>query len=203
MASIDLRTARRFVLTHRRSLAALFAALAVLFALGSLQPSEHTVAIVVARHDLAAGSVLRGSDLHGVRLPVAVRPAHAHTSTKGLIGRRVAAPMRKGEALTDFRLLAPGLLDGYDAGFVLSTIAVADSTQLTALRVGGHINIVATDPEGEAATIVIARRAEIVSISSDEGDNPAPTVVVAVREKVGLAIATAETHARLSVLMVA
>ena len=182
--------------------AAAFAGLAVVFALGSLRPTEPSVAIVVARHDLRAGSSITSGDLASVRIPPAARPAHSTTDKSDFIGRRVAAPMRDGEALTDFRVLAPGLLTGYGEDFVLSTIRVADVTELASLRVGDHVNILATAPEGDSAATIIARRAAIVSLAHNDDRDEAPLIVVAVEEKAGLAIATAATRSRMSVLTV-
>ncbi len=202
MATLDAQSIRRFVLIHRRLLAAAFAGLAVVFALGSLRPTEPSVAIVVARHDLRAGSSITSGDLASVRIPPAARPAHSTTDKSDFIGRRVAAPMRDGEALTDFRVLAPGLLTGYGEDFVLSTIRVADVTELASLRVGDHVNILATAPEGDSAATIIARRAAIVSLAHNDDRDEAPLIVVAVEEKTGLAIATAATRSRMSVLTV-
>lgn len=202
MAVPTSSTLRRFVLTHRRLLAAGFAGLAVLFALGALKPSTDGVRIVVARHDLASGSVLTAEDLHTTRVPTTGRPSHSSTSVTGLVGRRIAGPMRRGEALTDYRLLQPGLLAGYDKGFVLSTVRIADATQLSSIKVGDHVNVIGTDPAGESVSAVIARRVVVVSLPRTESDNNSPAISVAVPEKVGLALAGAALDAQLSVLAV-
>lgn len=202
MATLDAQSIRRFILVHRRLLAATFAGLAVVFALGSLRPTDVSVSIIVARHDLPAGTSITSSDLKTARIPPAARPAHSATVKGDFIGRRVAAPMRKGEALTDFRVLEPGLLTGYGDGFVLSTIRIADATELGSLRVGDHVNVLATAPEGDSAATTVARRAAIVSLSRNENQDASPSIVVAVEEKAGLAIATAATRARMSVLTV-
>ncbi|MEO6471381.1 MAG: SAF domain-containing protein [Aeromicrobium sp.] len=200
-------TLRHFVLTHRRILAAAFAGLAMLFALGALRPSTSGVSVVVARHDLKSGAVIASGDLRTAFIPAGVKPSHSWASPDTLIGRRAAGPLRKGEVLTDFRLLEPGLLRGYAEGLVLSTIRVADPTQLTSLRVGDRVNIVSSDPDGEAESKVIARRAEILSLPRGNGGDAsngtdAPAIAVAVPESVGLELATAAIRSRLSVLSV-
>jgi hypothetical protein len=195
---------RRFVLFHRRVLAACFAGLAVLFALGALKPSTPGSPVVVARHDLDGGSVLSAGDLRTATLPTGGRASHSWSSPDALVGRRIAAPMRRGEVLTDFRLLEPGLLDGYDEALVIATIHIAEPTQLAVLRVGDHVNVVGSDPQGEDESTVIARRAVIVSLPRlDEADGSAAVAVsLAVPEKVGLKLATAGLRARISVLAV-
>lgn len=199
---LNSQSIRRFILVHRRLLAAAFAGLAVVFALGSLRPTDVSVGIIVARHDLRAGTSITSGDLTTVRIPPAARPAHSTAAKSDFTGRRVAAPMRKGEVLTDFRVLEPGLLTGYGDGFVLSTIRIADATELGSLRVGDHVNVLATAPEGDSAATIVARSAAIVSLSRNESRDASPSIVVAVEEKTGLAIATAATRARMSVLTV-
>lgn len=202
MSAPNAGSVRRFLLVHRRVWAAAFAGLAVVFALEALTPSAKGAAAVIVRHDLAAGSTLRAADLRVTKLPAEARPAHASTSVESLVGRRIAAPMRRGEAITDFRLLEPNLLEGYGKGKVLSTVPIADSTQLTGVRVGDYVNIIGADPQGEAETAVIARRAQIVSLprGDEHGETTALTVVV--DEDAGLRLATARLHAQLSILAV-
>lgn len=185
-------------------LAAGFAGLAVLFALGALQPSTPGNPVVVARRDLAGGSVLTAADLSTATLPSASTASHSWSSPDPLVGRRIAAPMRRGEILTDFRLLEPALLDGYDKGLVLATIRIAEPTQLVAVRVGDHVDVVGTDPEDESASTVIARRAVIVSLPrpDDRDEASAVAVSLAVSESVGLKLATASLRVRLTVLSV-
>lgn len=193
---------RRFVLRHRRTISAGLAGLAVLAALSALKPSAAGSQVVVAGRDLASGSTLRGSDLKVVSLPAGSRPSHSWSSTDELLGRRIAAPVRKGEAFTDYRLLEPSLLDGYDEGLVLATIRLAESSQLTALRVGDNVNVIATDPQDGDASTVVARRVEIVALPRESNDEGSLTVALVVPEAVGLDLATAGLRARLSVLSV-
>lgn len=193
---------RRFVLHHRRVIAACLAGLAVLAGLSALEPSTPGSRVVVAGRDLASGSILRPADLSTVTLPPGSRPAHSWSSADELLGRHIAAPVRKGEVLTDRRLLGPSLLDGYDKGLVLATVRLAESSQLTALRVGDNVNVIATDPEGTAESTVVARRVEIVALPRDNDDGDSLTVALVVPESVGLRLASAGLRARLSVLSV-
>lgn len=202
MAALTASTVRRFVLTNRRLLAAGFAGLAVLFSLGALRPTTDGTAVVAVRHDLNSGAVLTADDLRTTSVPTTTRPGHASTSASALVGRRISGPMRRGEIVTDFRLLQPGLLAGYDKGFVLSTVRIADATQLASIKVGDHVNVIGSDPQGEAASTVIARRAVVVSLPQAGADRESSAVAVAVSEKDGLALAAAALDARLSVFAV-
>ncbi|MGL6234888.1 MAG: SAF domain-containing protein [Segniliparus sp.] len=92
----------------RRTAAALLLLLAAGFAArAQLHPGE--VAVAVAAHDLRPGSALLSSDLVVRRLPPDQVPAGASDSPEQLLGRTVAGPVRKGEALTDARVITPRL----------------------------------------------------------------------------------------------
>lgn len=193
---------RHFLLIHRRLLAAVFASLAVFFGLGAVRPSVEGAPVVVVRHDLAAGTVLASADLQIATFPAAAKPEHTWTTPAELVGRRVAAPMRDGEAVTDFRLLEPGLLAGYANGMVLSTISIADVTELAGLRVGDHVNIVGSDPRGEAESALIVRRAEVVSLPRIDNRHDVSALAVVVSEAASLKLAAARLRAQLSVVAV-
>lgn len=110
--------------------------------------------------------------------------------------------MRQGEVFTDYRLLEPGLLAGYGKGLVLATIHIAEPTQLAALRVGDHVNVIGTDPQGEAGSTIIARRVVIVSLPRMTDRAESAALALAVTEEAGLRLATAGLRARMSVLSV-
>ena len=193
---------RHFVLLHRRVIAACFAGLAVLFGLSALQTSTPGAPVVVSRHDLRGGALIDAGDLRTVPMAPGSRAAHSWSSPDELIGRRIAAPMRQGEVFTDYRLLEPGLLAGYGKGLVLATIHIAEPTQLAALRVGDHVNVIGTDPQGEAGSTIIARRVVIVSLPRMTDRAESAALALAVTEEAGLRLATAGLRARMSVLSV-
>lgn len=192
-----MHAVQRFVLLHRRSLAALFAGLAVLAALTALKPPPSGDTVVVARRDLTSGMTIEAGDLRTVRL--SATPSHAHTTTADLIGQRVAGPMREGEVLTDYRLLETAMLDGYEKGSVLATVRLAQGDPPAGLRVGGHVDVVGIDPQGEVESTVVARRAEIAALPDND---ERPSVVLVVPGTVGLELATAGQRAKLDVLSV-
>lgn len=131
---------------HRRPLAAAFAAAAVGFGLLALRPAgPPTVRVLVAAHDLPGGAALRGQDVRTVALPAAAVPDGALRS--GAPGRVLAGPVRRGEPLTDARLLGAGLLDGYGPGVVATPVRIADAGVARLLRPGDRVDVLAT---GEA-----------------------------------------------------
>lgn len=193
----------RFVFEHRRLLAATFTGLAVLATLSAVRSSPDGVGVLVASHDLPSGRVLDADDVRLARLPPDARPAHALIHEEDAVGRRIAGPMRSGEAMTDFRVLAPDTLTGYGDDAVLTAVRVADAEGLTGVHVGDRVDVVAVDPAGESKARVVARSVEVVTVPPPaEGDRVAPIGIVTT-EKVALALASAALESRFSLLSAA
>jgi Flp pilus assembly protein CpaB len=202
------RRLRRSLLVHRRSLAAGLAGVAVLTGLrAAAAPATPTVDVVVARHDLPGGSVVADGDLVTAGYRAGTAPAGAGTSPGDLTGRVLAAPVRQGEPVTDVRLVAPGLLNGYP-GLVAAPVRVADAGAVALLRVGDRIELLAASPDGGDAAVVVAG-APVVALpspaSSDAGLagglSGGGLVVVAVTPGEALALAQAAVKAVLSVVL--
>jgi Flp pilus assembly protein CpaB len=189
----------RFVFEHRRLLAAVFTGLAVLTALSALSREPDGAAVLVARHDLRSGHVLTASDLRTAVVPPASRPSHA-LERGAAVGRRVAGPMRAGEAITDYRVLQDDALSGYAADAVLTTIRVDRADGLTGLHVGDRIDVIAVHPDGESKAEVVARAVEVVTLPPSSGDSEVVSVGIVTTEKVALTLATAALEARFSVI---
>ena len=147
------QSCRRTVLLRRRVLAAICVGLSVWLSLRAVAgPPPPTTDVLVAAHDLPAGLVLTDDDL-------STRAYARGTEPAGLIaaglasGRTLAAPLRAGEPLTDVRLVAPGLLQGYP-GLVAVPLRIPDPDTVSLLRVGDRIDVLATDPAGGGTTVV-------------------------------------------------
>jgi Flp pilus assembly protein CpaB len=189
----------RFVFEHRRLLAAICAGLAVLAALSALRTSSSGTGVLVASRDLASGHVITAGDLDTTLVPAGSVPAHS-LSRSAAVGRRVAGPMRAGEAMTDYRVLRPDALRGYGAGSVLTTVRVAEADGLTGIQVGDRVDVVAVDPDGEAKAAVVARKVEVVTVPSATSDNDATPLGIVTSEDVALKLATAALESRFSVV---
>jgi Flp pilus assembly protein CpaB len=189
----------RFVFEHRRILAAGFTGLAVLTALSAVSQEPDGASVLVARHDLRSGHVLTASDLRTTTVPPTARPSHA-LGRGAAIGRRVAGPMRAGEAITDYRVLQDDALSGYAADAVLTTIRVDRADGLTGLHVGDRVDVIAVDPDGESKAKVVARAVEVVTLPPSSGDSDVVSVGIVTTEQVALALATAALEARFSVI---
>ncbi|MET0447926.1 MAG: SAF domain-containing protein [Aeromicrobium sp.] len=187
----------RLVDEHRRLLAAAFTALAVLAGLTALRPSDDLEPVLVARHDLRSGHVVTAADVRTASMPPSSVPEHL-LDRDDAVGRRVAGPMRTGEALTDARVVRPGSLDGYGEDAVLTTVRV-DPVEVGALGVGDRVDVIAVDPGGEAPAEVVARAVEIVTVP-DADDAETAGLGVVTTERGALALAEAGLSSRLSVI---
>ena len=197
------RRLRRFVLLHRRLLAAVLAALAVVTGVrAAALPATATTAVLVAATDLPGGSRLASADVTTVQLPVDAVPSGAVSSAESVAGRTLAAPVTRGEPLTDVRLVSPGLLDGYP-GLVAAPVRIADPAAVRLLAVGDHVDLLAVSPEGGDA-VLVAPAAPVVAVpapSDADGLVGGALVVVAVPEEEAHALAEASVRAVLTLVL--
>ena len=187
-----VRRGWRRVLARRRPLAALCAALAVLTAVRAASAEPHpSLEVLVAAADLPGGTRVTPQDLVLGTFRADSVPRGTVGSAEEAVGRVLAAPVREGEPLTDLRLVAPGLLEGYP-GLVATPVRVADAASVALLRVGDRVDLVAADPEGRSAQSV-ARGAPVVALPEagavDQDLQQGGLVLVAVTEEEALTLA--------------
>jgi hypothetical protein len=147
------RRGRAYLALNRRRrvvAAGLVAVAALIVAAGLRAPPPPTVGVLAAAHDLAGGAELGAGDVVTVRLPPAAVPDGALRDHAA--GRRTAGPLRRGEPLTDARLLGPGLLAGYPPGTVAAPVRVADADVGALLQSGDHVDILAAAPGSDGVT---------------------------------------------------
>ncbi len=134
------------MLAHRRLLAGLLTALAVTAALRALAPAGPAgVELAVAAHDLPAGTALRESDLITVAVP---REAVPDGVDPDPVGEQLAAPLRRGEPITDARLVGPGLAS--EPGVIAMPVRLPDAGMAELLDSGDRIDLLAVDPSATA-----------------------------------------------------
>lgn len=147
---------RRALLERRRFLAALLLGVAVLAGLRvAAPPPPATRPAPVASRDLPAGAVLGADDLEVRRVPPESRPDGLVPAAEAR-GRTLAAPVRRGEALTDARLAGPGLAAAYP-GRVAVPVRIPDPAVVDLLRVGDEVEVLAVGDAGGARTVAVAR----------------------------------------------
>jgi Flp pilus assembly protein CpaB len=186
----SFRRVRRGVLARRRLLAALLTGIAVAAGVqAATAPPPPSVGVLTAARDLPAGAVLGSNDLVTVDFAPGSVPTGA---AREAIGRTLAAPVRRGEPVTDVRLLGPALTAG-DPELTAVPVRLPDAAMVALLEVGDRIDLIATDPQGSGASVV-ATGVPVLALppASAEGDasgQPGGLVVVGVAptEVTGLA----------------
>lgn len=201
-----VRGVRRVVLTHRRLVAALCAAIAVATALSALRPPEPpSRSVVVAARDLASGTTVSDDDVELRDVPLDVAADNAYHSTDAVVGEVVGAPLRTGETITDLRLLASDLLSGYPEGTTLATVRIADPQALWGVEVGTYVDIVGVDIEGAAEGEVIAQDAQVAAIpagdTSETELDAGAVLVVNVPSQTAVSLTDASSRMQLGVVV--
>jgi Flp pilus assembly protein CpaB len=196
------RRLRRVLLARRRPLAALAAGLAVLVGLqAAAAPPPALTPVVTAARDLPAGSVLTEHDLTLTSFAPGSVPDGAVTAAAAT-GRTTTGPVRRGEPLTDARLLHGSLLDGYP-GTVAAPVRIADPGTVSLLRVGDRVDVVAADPQGRREAELVAAGAPVVALPRSEESMLASggLVVLAVTETTARGLADAAVSGYLSIIL--
>lgn len=156
---------RRAVLRRRRLLAAALTAVAVAAGLRVVAaPPPATVSVLVAARDLPAGTQLGPSDLFTAEFAPGSAPDDLVTQPHG---QTLAAPLRRGEPVTDVRLIGPQLTEGL-TDLTATPVRLPDAGMVDLLRVGDRVDLVAADPRGTGAETV-ARDVPVLAIPSEAG----------------------------------
>jgi hypothetical protein len=119
------------------------------------------IPVLVAARDLAAGVALTAADVRIAAIPAGLVPAGAIGSMAAITGRVAAGPVRRGEPLTDARLLGRGLATGLSPPeSVAVPVRLADAETAALVRPGDRIDLLATPvdtalgaPPGESAAV--------------------------------------------------
>jgi pilus assembly protein CpaB len=136
---------RLAMIRRRRAITAALLAAAVAAGLQAVRPPEPPwTAVMVAARDLPAGHRLAAADVAvGAWYPAAVpagtlqRPA----------GRVLASAIRRGEPLTDTRVLGDRLLAGLPVGTVAVSVRLADPASALVVRPGERADVLAGPAE--------------------------------------------------------
>jgi pilus assembly protein CpaB len=164
----------RWVRRARIGAALLLTALALLGAVAGppgapAAESPGGTTVPVAAKDLVGGSVLAAADVTVTRLPASAVPAGVLPSVAAAIGRTLAGAVRRGEPLTDARVVGPSLarLAG-GPGTVAVPVRLADPGVARLLRPGDRVDVVSVAQSGTGSVIVAA--APVLALPSGAGD---------------------------------
>ena len=151
------------------------AGLVVLAGVASLRPDpggERTQVVVAAR-DLSPGAALTADDLRVEKRLAPTIPDGAQSDIDMVVGSTLAGPTRRGEVLTDVRLLGRRLVEsaaGPDARIV--PVHQADSALADLVRPGDVVDVVAASETSSQSnpTVprVIATNAIVVLVSAKQ-----------------------------------
>jgi hypothetical protein len=131
------------------------------------------VSVLAVVHDLPAGSTLEPADL--TALTVTAVPDGALRAPPQALGHLLSAPVRRGELLTDVRLLsATGPNPG--AGRVAVPIRPADPGTADLLSPGAHVAVLSVAENGVAT--LLAADAVVLTIPPALKSDPAKRLVV-------------------------
>ena len=154
-------------LAARRIAAGALVILAAVVALRS-DPQGDRTEIVVATHDLASGVELTADDVKLENRTATMVPDGAQSDVDAIVGATLAGPARRGEVLTDVRVLGPRLAEsvaGPDARIV--PLPLADSAVLDLVRPGDVVDVLAagSEADADARPQLVATNAVVVLVS--------------------------------------
>lgn len=202
MSAFTVAELRKALSRHRALLAAGLAAGAMASALGVLAPhADAGVPVLTASRDLAAGTALVAADLRSTLVPRGLAPAGAVVVATQAVGRVLAAPLRRGEPLTDVRLAGADLLGTAPTELVAVPVRIADAASAGLVVAGDHVDVLAaaSAPAGPPRARVVAADAEVLAVPTavqDAGDGA--LIVVAALPAVAERLAAAAVSSRLS-----
>ena len=186
---------------RRRMIAALLAVTGSLLLVATFHGSSSTsVETLVARNEIASGSVIGEKDVVLRELPTHLVADGSFHSTKDAIGEIAVGAIRRGEVITDARVVAPALLS--DSGKVAIAITLNDSANSQLVHAGDHVDVLV----GQRGTIatdialpahIVASDVEVLSTKSYERGG---VVVLAVSAKDAQAIAGVDDRITLVLL---
>lgn len=196
-----LESFRRAFRWHRRTVAALLVAVAVLAGLNALTAgSPDGVPVVVAARTIAGGQQVAGTDLVVVRVPAATLPDGAATDPAEVVGRTVVVDVPARAVLTPSVLLDSA--GRARAGALALPVRFGESAAVALLRVGTRVDVLGP-ADGGSGYGVVAADVRVLALPAagsggliDGGD--APLVLLEVSSAQASAVAAAASVSALS-----
>jgi Flp pilus assembly protein CpaB len=131
-------------------------------------PADADTDVVIAAHDLSPGVTLAADDVGVERRSATMVPDGALRAVDLVVGATLAGPARRGEIITDARVLGSrlaGLAAGPDARVV--PLHLADAAVLDLIRPGDVVDVLgAVSAEADAEPRVVATNAIVVLVSA-------------------------------------
>ncbi len=154
-------------------------------------PEGDRVAVVVATRDIGPGTRLTDTDVSLENRLAATIPDGAPTDLTTVLGATLAGPARRGEVLTDVRVLGQRLTEataGRDARIV--PVHPADSALIDLVRPGDVVDVVAAaDTDPQASPRIVATGGIVVLVSDTKGKADDRVVLLALPATAANAVA--------------
>jgi Flp pilus assembly protein CpaB len=161
-------------------------------------PDGDCAEVVVAVRDLRPGTALTPDDVRLEKRLATTVPDGSQADLAAVVGSTLAGPTRRGEVLTDVRLLGSRLAESAAGpGARIVPLHLADSALIDLIRVGDVVDVLAApanESQGttQAGTKVVATDAVVVLVSAKQkvqaGDNDR-VVLVALPARVANTVA--------------
>jgi len=135
-------------------------------------PPADTLSVLAAARDLPSGTALSATDLTVTDIPPWMLTAGSLARISEAAGKQLAAPLRKGQLLTDSQLLGPGLLTGTPPGSAAVPLRMADPSSIQLVSPGQLVNVVLTGANGydqQSASEVLASAVPVLWTSGQGG----------------------------------
>ncbi len=137
-------------------------------------PDGDSVEVVVAVRDLRPGTALTADDVRLERHLATTVPDGSPADLGAVVGSTLASPTRRGEVLTDVRLLGSRLAESTAGpGARIVPLHLADGALIDLVRVGDVVDVLAAPANdspvaGPVASRVVATDAVVVLVSAKE-----------------------------------
>ncbi|KMV23832.1 SAF domain-containing protein [Mycobacterium heckeshornense] len=146
------------------------AVLVVLAGVAAMRPNPDgdRADVVVAARDLSPGAALAAEDVRLEKRLATTIPDGSQTDVARVVGSTLAGPARRGEVLTDVRLLGSRLAESAAGpGARIVPLHLADPALIDLVRPGDVVDILAaSDTESKDAAHVVATDAVVVLVSA-------------------------------------
>jgi Flp pilus assembly protein CpaB len=134
-------------------------------------PDGDRVDVVVATRDLTPGAALRPDDVRVEKRLATTLPDGSQADLGAVVGSMLAGPTRRGEVLTDVRLLGSRLAESTAGpGARIVPLHLADSALIDLVRAGDVVDVLAAPPTDsqpgtQAVSKVVVTDAVVVLVS--------------------------------------
>lgn len=140
----------------------------LVLALSIMRPAgPATTMVIVLAHSVRAGSVLTDSDVERRAVPEAALPSSG-LADESVVGSRAAVDLAEGTILTT-AMTSASLAAGLSPSERIVQVPVGIGAELA--QPGSLVDVVAEDPPGSGASVVVVQRARVVLAHTEGGDN--------------------------------